>query len=192
MKTAFFLISGLVLLAGLGYAILPKQSTPKADDMKGLAGFTMKDINGKDQPLKQYVGKTVLIVNTASKCGLTPQYEGLEALYDKYKDQGFVVLGFPCNQFMGQEPGTEKEILEFCTTKFDVSFPMFSKVNVKGPDAHPLYQWLVHATPDSKDVEWNFGKFLIAKDGKTVTRFGSRTTPGDDAIVAAIEKSLAE
>lgn len=191
MKIGILAAGALVVAACVAVALSPRQSTPKGN-MANLADFTMKDIKGVDRPLKSYEGKVVLIVNTASKCGLTPQYEGLEKLYDKYKDQGLVVLGFPCNQFMGQEPGTEAEIMEFCQTKYDVSFPMFSKIDVKGESAHPLYQWLVHATSNTKDVEWNFAKFLVGKDGQTVKRFGSRELPEADVLVKAIESALAE
>lgn len=190
MKIALIAFGGLLVLGGIAYAMLPQQTTPMNKDAKTLYDFTVTDIKGEKVPLKKYEGKTVLIVNVASKCGNTPQYEGLEALYDKYKDKDFVVLGFPCNQFNGQEPGTDAEILEFCTKTYDVSFPMFSKIDVKGDTAHPLYQWLVHSTENEKDVEWNFAKFLISKDGKKVTRFGARTQPQSDEVVAAIEKSL--
>ncbi len=193
MGKIIFVVLGLIAVAaGMAFALRNKQTTPIDTDAHNINDFTVVDIKGEKTPLKKYSGKVVMIVNTASKCGLTPQYEQLEALYDEYKDQGFVILGFPCNQFMGQEPGTEAEILEFCTTKFDVSFPMFSKVDVKGEEAHALYKWLVGATENKTDVEWNFAKFLVARDGKTVKRFGSKTKPNDESIVSAIEKALAE
>lgn len=153
--------------------------------------FTMNDIDGNPVSLSKYKGKVVMIVNVASKCGLTKQYEGLEALYKKYKDKGFVVLGFPCNQFMGQEPGTEAEIMEFCTVNYGVTFPMFSKIEVNGDGTHPLYKYLRKTLPgggSKSDIEWNFAKFLIGRDGKPVERFNPRTKPEETA--ASIEKLL--
>lgn len=184
-------IIGLAALAAVGYAMLPKQSTPLTAKEKSLYDFTMKDIDGKDRKLGDFKGKTVLIVNVASRCGLTPQYEGLQKLYDQYKDKGLVILGFPSNQFMGQEPGTEAEIKEFCQRNFGVTFPMFSKIDVKGENAHPLYRWLLATSGDTKDVEWNFAKFLVSEDGTKVQRFGSRMAPSDAKLVAAIEAEIA-
>jgi glutathione peroxidase len=138
---------------------------------------------------KAYGGQVVLVVNTASKCGFTKQYEGLEAMHAKYKDRGFAVLGFPSNDFMGQEPGTEKEIQEFCTLTYGVKFPMFQKVSVKGKQASPLYQQLAKASGEAP--QWNFHKYLIGRDGKLIAAFGSRTAPDDAALVSAIEKALA-
>jgi glutathione peroxidase len=131
----------------------------------------------------------VLVVNVASKCGLTPQYEGLEKLYRDYKDQGLVVLGFPANNFNGQEPGTDAEILEFCTGKYDVTFPMFSKISVKGDDMHPLYKWLVGQT-GNREIEWNFAKFVIGPKGDVIHRLSSRDNPSSDAFRAKIEELL--
>jgi glutathione peroxidase len=156
-----------------------------------LAAIPLKDIDGKDTSLKAYSGKAVLIVNVASKCGYTRQYSGLEALYRKYKDRGLVVLGIPSNDFGGQEPGTEAEIKQFCTTKFDVTFPMMAKVSVKGADQHPLYAALTG--PESSapgPVKWNFGKFLVGKDGKLIARWDSKTEPDDAALTSAIEAAL--
>ncbi|MFM9873699.1 MAG: glutathione peroxidase [Fimbriimonadaceae bacterium] len=192
MKVAIVGIVGVIVLAGVAYAMMPKQTTPKNDMAKSLADFEVVDIKGEKVSLKKFVGKSVLIVNVASKCGNTPQYAGLEALNEKYKDKGLVVLGFPCNQFGGQEPGTESEILEFCQKTYDVKFQMFSKVDVKGENAAPLYKWLVHSTENQSDVEWNFAKFLVAKDGKSVKRFGARTQPESDEVVGAIESSLTQ
>jgi glutathione peroxidase len=156
--------------------------------------FTVKDIDGKDVNLaEKYKGKVVLVVNVASKCGLTPQYTGLEALQDKYSPKGFAVLGFPCNQFKGQEPGTEAEIKEFCKSKYDVSFDLFKKIDVNGENAAPLYKHLKGAAPDDgqpKDVAWNFEKFLIGRDGKLVKRIRPRTTP--EEIAKDIEAELAK
>ncbi|MEO8161330.1 MAG: glutathione peroxidase [Arenimonas sp.] len=136
-----------------------------------------------------YAGQVLLVVNTASKCGFTPQYEALEAMHAKYKDRGFAVLGFPSNDFMGQEPGSEKQIQDFCTLTYGVKFPMFEKVHVKGRDATPLYQRLKAATGTAPG--WNFHKYLIDRNGKVVANFGSRPTPGDPALVAKLEQLLA-
>lgn len=157
-----------------------------------LQDIALKDIDGKDTSLKAYQGKVLLVVNVASKCGLTKQYTELQALHEKYKDQGFTVLGFPCNDFGAQEPGTNEEIKTFCSTKYNVSFPMFDKLHVKGPEQHALYSALTGkggAFPG--DVKWNFGKFLIGKDGKPLQRFEPRTPPDAPAVVAAIEKAIA-
>ena len=144
----------------------------------------LKDIDGKDTSLKAYAGKVVLVVNVASRCGLTKQYKELQALHEKFKDQGFSVLGFPCNDFGAQEPGTNDEIKIFCSEKYSVSFPMFDKLHVKGAEQHPLYTALTGkegAFPG--DVKWNFGKFLVGKDGKPLQRFEPKTTPDDAAVV---------
>jgi len=151
--------------------------------MTTLSDFTLPRLDGTQEPLSDYEGKVVLVVNTASKCGLTPQYEGLEALFRRYKDQGFVVLGFPCNQFMGQEPGTEAEIAEFCSVNYDVSFPMFAKIEVNGEGESPLYSWLKAEHPG--DIEWNFAKFLIGRDGKVAERFAPTVVPADLAGAVA-------
>jgi glutathione peroxidase len=153
----------------------------------------MTDIDGNDVKMDKYKGKVLLVVNTASKCGLTPQYEGLQALYDKYKDKGFVILGFPANNFMGQEPGTEKEIKEFCTLNYKVTFPMFAKISVKGEDQHPFYTFLTNkeSNPDySGDISWNFEKFIADKNGKIIARFSPRTKPDDVKLIEAIENAL--
>jgi glutathione peroxidase len=161
--------------------------------MSILHDFSLPDIRGAERSLGDYAGKVVLCVNVASKCGLTPQYRGLQALYERYRDRGFEVLGFPCNQFMGQEPGSESEIAEFCSTNYGVDFPMFSKIEVNGTGAHPLYQWLTaeNAEPEGPgDVKWNFGKFLVDRDGRVAARFDPGTEPDADALAAAIEKAL--
>ena len=155
--------------------------------------FTMKDIDGNDVKLDKFKNKVVMIVNTASRCGYTPQYEGLQKIFDKYKDRGFVVLGFPANDFMGQEPGTEKEIKEFCRLKYNVAFPMFSKISVTGSDQHPLYGFLTNRKTNPEfggDISWNFNKFLVDREGRVVGRFGSKDKPEDPIVTAAIEKSL--
>jgi glutathione peroxidase len=152
----------------------------------------LKDIDGNSTSLKPYQGKVLLIVNVASKCGFTPQYAALEAIYQKYKDQGLVVLGFPCNQFAHQEPGTDLEIKQFCTSKYDVTFPMFDKIEVNGANRHPLYALLVGKdSPFSGDIGWNFTKFLIGRDGKILNRFSSSVKPDSPEMTKAIEAALA-
>lgn len=162
---------------------------PAAD----LNSIPFQTIDGKEQTLADYKGKVVLIVNTASKCGLTPQYEALESIFDKYKDQGLVVLAFPCNDFGKQEPGTHEEIAEFCKVKFDVSFPLMAKLHVKGKEQHPLYTKLTgEGGVFPGNVKWNFGKFLINKNGEAIARFEPRQKPDSKEVVAALEKALAE
>lgn len=156
-----------------------------------LATIPFQDMAGKDCSLKDYQGKVVLVVNVASKCGLTKQYEALEALHRKYRDQGFTVLGFPCNDFMGQEPGTNEEIVTFCKSTYDVTFPLMAKIHVKGAEQHPLYAALTGKDgPFPGDVKWNFGKFLIGKDGKALARFEPRVTPDSKEVTEAVEKAL--
>jgi glutathione peroxidase len=176
-----------------------------------LTDIPIKTITNEDASLRDYAGKVALVVNVASKCGLTPQYEGLEKLYEAYQDRGFVVLGFPANDFAGQEPGSNAEIAEFCRTTFAVAFPMFSKITVTGADKHPLYDALTKAAPVARgdaegfrerlrgygmtpnpepEVLWNFEKFLIARDGSVAGRFAPTTTPEDPALVGAIEAAL--
>jgi glutathione peroxidase len=153
--------------------------------------FTARNIDGADQSLSDYAGKVLLIVNVASKCGFTPQYKGLEALHRKYGHAGFSVLGFPCNQFGAQEPGDDDEIMNFCTMHYDVTFPMFSKIDVNGPNAHPLYAHLKTASPGiagTTDIKWNFTKFLVDKAGAVVHRFGPQDRP--DALEGDIKKLL--
>jgi glutathione peroxidase len=158
--------------------------------MSRLEDFSAARLGGDEESLSDFAGKAVLVVNVASHCGNTPQYEGLEALYETYRDRGLVVLGFPCNQFMGQEPGTDEEIAAFCTLNYGVEFPMMGKVEVNGPGADPLYKWLKAETPgsDNRDIEWNFAKFLIGPDGKPVRRYGDKFPPAD--IAPDIEKLL--
>ncbi len=158
--------------------------------MENIYQFTAKSLQGKEVNLKDYQGKTVLIVNTASKCGLTPQFEGLEKLYGKYRDKGLVILGFPCNQFANQEPGDEKQISEGCLINYGVSFPMFSKIEVNGENAHPLYKFLKKRLPGflGSKIKWNFTKFLVDKNGKPVKRFAPITKP--EKIDKYLEKVL--
>ena len=154
--------------------------------------FTLPSIDGEPVSLSTYQGKVVLLVNVASRCGFTPQYSALESLYEKYKDQGFVILGFPANNFGGQEPGTNAEIKNFCTLKYNVSFPMFAKVSVKGADCTPLYQYLTQQANPAVvgDIKWNFTKFLVDRNGKVVARFESPVKPDSPEVVEAIEKLL--
>jgi glutathione peroxidase len=158
----------------------------------GIYDFTMKSIDGTPVPLSSFKGKVVLVVNVASKCGYTPQYTGLEALYEKYKDKGLVIVGFPANNFMAQEPGTDAEIKTFCSTKYNVSFPMFSKISVKGEDKAELYKFLTDATANPTtggEIKWNFTKFMVDRNGKVVQRFEPAVTPEQmDAAVAAALK----
>ena len=149
--------------------------------------FTMNSLSGKPVPLADYKGKVVLVVNVASKCGYTPQYEGLETLYKKYKDKGLVILGFPANNFGGQEPGSNEEIGAFCKSKYGVTFPLFSKISVKGDDKAPLYQFL---TTSGGEVGWNFTKFLVGKDGKPIKKYASNVEPDSKELTVAIEAAL--
>lgn len=150
--------------------------------------FTMPSIDGTPTPLSEYKGKVVLVVNVASQCGFTPQYTGLEAVYTKYKAQGFAILGFPANNFGSQEPGTNTEIKQFCTRKYSVDFPMFAKSDVKGEGQNPLYHYLTSA--QGGDIKWNFTKFLIGRDGAILARFESAVKPDSPEVTAAIEKAL--
>ena len=159
--------------------------------MTTLYDFTVDDIQGKPVSLDRYKGKVLLVVNTASKCGFTPQYKGLEALYRKYQDKGLEVLGFPCNQFGAQEPGSEQEIVTFCETQYDVTFPMFRKVDVNGDAAAPVYKYLKRAKPGllgTEAIKWNFTKFLVDRDGKVVSRFAPNDTP--ESIEREVAKVL--
>lgn len=153
--------------------------------------FTVVTADGQEQPLSRYEGQVLLVVNTASKCGFTPQYKGLQELYEQFRDQQFSVLGFPCNQFAHQEPGSNEDIQQFCDLNYRVTFPVFAKVDVNGRDAHPLYQYLTKAAPGvlgSSRIKWNFTKFLVARNGQVVKRYAPKTTP--DAIAGDIEALL--
>jgi glutathione peroxidase len=187
MKSVFkgnvrtYLVLGLVIaMAGSIFAA------------SSIYNFTLPSIDGKPMPLADFKGKVVLMVNVASQCGYTPQYSGLEALYEKYRAQGFVILGFPANNFGAQEPGTNEEIKTFCSRKYNVMFPMYAKVSVKGEDQTPLYTFLTkEADPThTGDIKWNFTKFLVDRDGRVVQRFESAVTPDDPQVVSAIEKLL--
>jgi glutathione peroxidase len=158
----------------------------------GIYTFTLNSIDGKPAPLADYKGKVVLIVNVASQCGFTPQYSALEAIYEKYKDQGFVIVGFPANNFGAQEPGTNEEIKTFCSRKYSVTFPLYAKISVKGEDQAPLYSYLTKETGPgiTGDIKWNFTKFLVDRNGKVVQRFESAVTPDSKEVTGAIEKQL--
>lgn len=190
----------VIALAAIGAAVVSVVALSRANDRMEAATvansvyeFTMKDIDGKDTSLAQYRGKVLLLVNVASRCGFTPQYEGLEKVYLKYKDRGLVILGFPANNFMGQEPGTNEEIKSFCSLKYNVTFPMFAKISVKGDDIHPLYKYLTDKQTDPQfggDVKWNFNKFLVGRDGRIIGRFEPAVKPESAEVTQAIEKAL--
>ena len=221
MKKLFFLAAVALMMAtgcnnqnNKTAQVVPKPK-PVAEETCGIYDITVKDMDGSDVSLANYKGKVLLIVNVASKCGLTPQYEGLEALYQKYKDQGLEILAFPCNQFLGQEPGTNEEIQSFCSLNYNVTFPLFDKIDVNGEAESPLYTYLKKQAPfkgypegteefatmldeihqktgsgfDQGDaIRWNFGKFLVSKDGKTILRFEPMVTP--DMMEEAIQELL--
>src|SRR6202165_1429299 len=175
----------------LSFAILLTMATSLFAG-SGVYSFTLNSIDGKPAPLADHKGKVVLLVNVASQCGYTPQYSALEAIYKKYKDQGFVILGFPANNFGAQEPGTNEEIKTFCSRKYSVTFPMYSKISVKGDDQTLLYSYLTRQTGASiaGEIQWNFNKFLVDRDGKVVQRFEPAITPDSKEVTAAIEKHL--
>jgi glutathione peroxidase len=161
--------------------------------MSSVHDIPLKTLDGQETSLAELKGKAVLVVNVASKCGLTPQYEGLEKLHEQYAGRGFSVIGFPCNQFKGQEPGTAEEIAEFCSTTYGVTFPLMEKVDVNGPDRHPVFEELTKAAdPEGHagDVRWNFEKFVLSPEGEVVARFGPLVQPEDEALVAVIEEQL--
>jgi glutathione peroxidase len=163
-----------------------------ASAAESLYDISLKDIDGKPTSLKAYKGQVLLIVNVASKCGYTPQYAGLEKLQQDFKDKGFTVLGFPCNQFGGQEPGTSEQIKQFCSSKYQVTFPLFEKLEVNGPDRHPLYSALAgKSSPFPGNIKWNFSKFVVGRDGTILKRFDSATKPGSPELVQAVETALA-
>jgi glutathione peroxidase len=189
-----------ILIAGLMAAFLgmvssaqAKERSGKTDRAKSVYDFALKDINGKDVKLKQYRGKVVMLVNVASKCGLTPQYEGLQKIYSKYQAQGFVILGVPANNFGGQEPGTNEEIKTFCSTKYNVTFPLFSKVSVKGDDIDPLFKFLTDKESNPEfggDIAWNFNKFLVDRNGKIIARFSPKDAPESEKVIQTLEAAL--
>lgn len=184
-RFAFVLISALFVFMSTAFY-------SGGDNMSNNIGdISVKDMNGKDVNLADYKGKVLLIVNVASKCGNTPQYEGLEKIYEKYKDRGFEILAFPCNQFGQQEPGTNAEIKEFCSTNYGVTFKLFDKIEVNGPNRSPLYSKLTtNSNTDQGDITWNFEKFLIAKNGDIVARFKPKVQPESKEVIGAIEREL--
>jgi len=173
----------LITSASQGQVDQKMQSTP-------IYNFTMDDIDGKPRPLGEFKGKVMMIVNTASFCGNTPQYAGLQTLYERYRDQGFTILAFPANDFGKQEPGDNKEIAEFCYTKYSLEFPLFSKITVLGDQKHPLYRYLTEDTPFKGEIKWNFQKFLVNQQGKVIARYEPGQKPLTPQIVGDIEKAL--
>ncbi len=171
---------------------LNQSSSNSGMENKNISDISVKDMNGKDVKLSDYNGKVLLIVNVASHCGYTKQYEALEKLYEANKDKGFVILGFPCNDFGEQEPGTNEEIMQFCTSKYSVTFPMFDKIKVLGDDKNPLYTRLINNAPSTGDIGWNFEKFLIDKNGNIVGRYKSKVTPDSEEIASAVSAELAK
>ena len=185
------ILTAVVTLAVLGCKtadVAAPMNDPK--NPTSIYDFTMKDIDGHAVNLGKYKGKVLLVVNVASKCGFTPQYKGLQALYSQYHPKGFEILGFPANNFGAQEPGTDPEIKQFCTSNYGVTFPMFSKISVKGEDEHPLYKWLIASSDRHGDIEWNFCKFLIDKNGHVIKRWASQTTPDSAELTSALDHAL--
>ena len=189
-RSALLALALVPLLGAAG----KRSATVEAAMPNSLYTIPLEDIEGKPCTLDTYQGHVLLIVNVASKCGFTPQYEGLQALAQRYREQGLEVLGFPANDFMGQEPGTNAEIREFCSTQYGVDFPLFAKLHVKGEEQHPLFRYLTAGGGDpalAGEVGWNFNKFLVDREGRLIARFGSRTGPLDAELIAAVEKALA-
>lgn len=186
MKTSILsIVTVLTLTAGI--------SSAEGDEKLNIYDFTVNDIEGNEVPLREFSGKVMMIVNVASKCGFTTQYEGLQKLYEKYREKGFVILGFPANNFLWQEPGSNEEIQQFCKLNYGVSFPMFEKISVTGRNIHPLYDFLTsneHNSDFGGKITWNFNKFLVGTDGAVVARFPSKAEPFDEEIVTAVENAL--
>jgi glutathione peroxidase len=184
------LIISLGILVTFAIAFLAAE---KSKQISPIYDFTVTDIDGNEVMLSEYQGKVMLIVNVASQCGYTPQYEGLQKIYEEYRDMGLVVLGFPANNFGNQEPGSNEEIKEFCSLNFGVTFPMFAKISVKGSDIHPLYQYLTAEGSNPKfagEISWNFNKFLVDPSGKVIARFESKDKPESEKVLQAIEMAL--
>lgn len=180
-----------MLIASLALLVFAPEGVDAENADPYVLGHEMRRIDGTAEKLEKYKGKVVLIVNTASRCGLTPQYEALESLYRKHKEAGLVVLGFPANNFMGQEPGTNEEIARFCEERYSVTFPMFEKISVKGEDAHPLYKQLAaQPEPAGGEPSWNFTKYLVDRKGRVVQRFEPRVTPTDERLTGRIRELL--
>lgn len=196
ITVVFGLVVGLAMLGAGAFWMVDEPTSGNAQTqkvMKSIYDIPLKTINGKPATLGEYKGKVLLIVNVASQCGYTPQYEGLQKIYQQYQSQGLVVLGFPANNFGGQEPGTEAEIKEFCSLKYNVTFPMFAKLSAKGADIHPLYKFLTDKETNPNfagEIKWNFNKFLIDKNGNPIARFDSSDKPESPKVVQAIEQAL--
>ena len=193
LTSAFALAVVFAAVFALSLSSRTSVASSTGEKMNSIYDFSLRDIDHKEINLSQYRGKVVLVVNVASRCGYTPQYEGLQKVYMKYRDRGFVILGFPANNFMAQEPGTDEEIKTFCSAKYNVTFPIFSKISVKGDDIHPLYKYLTSKETDPEfggDIKWNFSKFLVDKSGKIIARFEPKVTPESDPVIQAIEKAL--
>jgi glutathione peroxidase len=187
----FVAAAGVGVMGGAGRPVFVEPEGAEVKQGPYVLGYTVRDIDGNDVDLAKYKGKVVMIVNVASKCGLTKQYEGLQKLYEEKKDAGLVILGFPANNFKEQEPGTDAEIKEFCTGTYGVTFPMMSKISVKGEDAHPLYKQLAaQPEPIGGEPSWNFTKYLVDREGNVVAKFDPRTTPDDPALVKKIDELL--
>lgn len=185
-----------VYSCAFGLALAFSISMAAEKEVNSVLDFKMKNIDGEEEALSDYKGDVLLLVNVASECGLTPQYEGLETIYRRYQDKGFKILGFPANNFGAQEPGTDLEIKKFCTGKYDVTFPMFSKVSVKGDDQCDLYKYLTdtekHGEQIGGEVKWNFQKYLIDRNGKLIARFNPKVKPLDQELIGSVEKALEE
>jgi len=191
VNTRFWSVLTAAWLAGGGLALAEEASSEHV--LTGIYAFTVRDIDGNDVGMASFQGRVLLIVNVASKCGFTSQYEGLERLYRRYGARGLMILGFPANNFMNQEPGTNEQIRQFCTTHYGVTFPVFAKISVKGSDKHPLYAYLTakETNPEfSGEITWNFNKFLVGRDGAVLDRFGSSTKPESQEVLQAIEEAL--
>jgi glutathione peroxidase len=185
----------ILVLAGLFVFMMVTSAQTKEGQMEtqpALYSFTMKTIDGNDKKLSDYKGKVLMIVNVASKCGHTPQYQGLESIYEKYKNQGFMILGFPANNFFSQEPGSNEEIKTFCSLNYGVTFDMFSKISVKGDDQHALYHYLTEESPVPGAVKWNFQKYLVDRKGNVVDKFSPGTEPTEKEVLNEIEKLVSE
>jgi glutathione peroxidase len=190
----------ILMLLGAGWSLGSDMQMQKSKEAKKMndekatmtdyRDIPFKTITGEETDLRKFDGKVLLLVNTASECGYTPQYEGLEKLYETYKDSGLVIIGFPANNFGGQEPGTDSQILKFCQSKYNVTFPMMSKVSVKGADKHPLFVYLTEKSNIPGEIKWNFSKFLLNRKGELIARFDSPVTPMSDTLVEAVKKLL--
>jgi glutathione peroxidase len=190
MKNAMRLVLAIVFTWSV--TIFAQTEEKIMEQQPKLYSFSMKTIDGKDKPLSEYKGKVLLIVNVASKCGHTPQYKGLQSIYEKYKDRGFIILGFPANNFLRQEPGTNEDIKKFCTLNYGVTFDMFSKISVKGSDQDSLYQYLTKESPVPGAVTWNFQKYLVDRKGNIVEKFAPGTGPEEKEVIDKIEQLLSE